>query len=48
MSEAKNKKEQTAIDVIMNWKYNPSKIEAEVDKKPFTKKEKELIEKCKF
>ena len=41
-------KSQSAVDTVLNWDYNPSKIEAEVDKKPFTKHEKELIEKFRF
>ena len=45
---SKGHKNQSAIDTVLNWDYHPSKIEAKVDKKPFTNHEKELIEKCKF
>lgn len=42
------KKEESAIETVIKWNYHPSEIENRVDSKPFTKKEKELIEKMKF
>ena len=44
----KKRTDKTAIETILDWDYNPSEIEARADERPFTKKEKEIIEKCKF
>lgn len=39
---------ETAVQAMIDWKYNPEEIEDRVNEKAFTEHEKELLDKTKF
>ena len=48
IEEDNKTKEKSAIDFVLAWDFNPSKIEKEVEETPFNEEEKEIIKKAKF
>ena len=44
----KTQNNQSPVEVVMSWKYNPSAIENRVEEKPFSNHELQLLKNCKF
>lgn len=48
MAKVKDKNKKSAVDTMIDWRYNPSKIEKKVDDRPLSDYEISILKKLKF
>ena len=48
MLETKEKNKKSAVDTMIDWKYDPSKIEKKVDERPFSEHEITILKNFRF